>query len=224
MKVLLGVFSLFAAFCDWQLVQAATITSGFTTSSPSPVSTVITSCKTPTRTPFDLYVLRDNGTTYPVRLLKSTDAGGSTVMSMIVSTNNTCTNCGSRPSYWNLQKMVLSPVLPPESKITYKYLDLPVDASTSPSFLVTTNSSPTYPIYCADPSGLTKYPYVLAVNGTPNEFTMCAWTSIVPYPTQFEIIYKRANIQPVGVSCFPVKLIMVPLFSVDPPLPSVTLL
>ncbi|CAG8749837.1 5478_t:CDS:2, partial [Acaulospora colombiana] len=47
-------------------------------------------------------------------------------------------------------------------------------------------------------SGLAKYPYALAVNGTPNEFTMCAWTSIVPYPTQFDIIYQKASIKPVG--------------------------
>ncbi|PVF91722.1 hypothetical protein CPB86DRAFT_878359 [Serendipita vermifera] len=218
-----GILTVVTTLCGLQAIQAATITVSTTT--PSATTTSLPACKTPSNAGFNLHALREDGSVYPVRLLASKTTVSSAIVNMIVSTNSSCTNCGSIPSYWTLSNKVLAPVYPPVSTINSHYLDLPVDDSTSPSFLVTSKTSPTYPIYCLEASGLPTYTSLLSVNGTPKEFTMCAYTSVVPYPTRFDIIYKTSDIKPAGLSCFPIKLVTTPLFVVDPPpLPSATLL
>jgi hypothetical protein len=88
-----SLFAIAALIGLWT-AQAATITTttsnGLTSASISPISTEITTCKIPSRTPFDIYALKEDGSTYPVRLVKTTTTDGSIVANMIVSTNSVC--------------------------------------------------------------------------------------------------------------------------------------
>lgn len=63
-------------------------------------------------------------------------------------------------------------------------------------------------------------PGVLEVYGQADQWSLCAFTSVVPPPTTWEIVYKRSNIQPAGETCKPVALVMQPLGIIDPPPPA----
>ncbi|KIM24157.1 hypothetical protein M408DRAFT_44436, partial [Serendipita vermifera MAFF 305830] len=120
-----------------------------------------------------------------------------------------CVDCGVQPNYWNLKNNTLVPVdsSAPSGTTT---VNLPVTRGSNLDFITSRKSQPAYPIYCAQVSSTTGVdtPPILAVHDSSTSFTMCAWTSIVPPPTIFSIVYDRFSVQPVGVTCTPVKLVL----------------
>ncbi|PVF94524.1 hypothetical protein CPB86DRAFT_817971 [Serendipita vermifera] len=173
------------------------------TLSPSPEV-----CTTPSYGPFKLFA-DDGATSYPVRLKRVTSLSSSSAFpvnsTMVVDKNSACSDCGVIPSYWVLKNKQLFAVDPTLSS-DIQTVNKDVTKGSQLSFITSVKDQPAYPIYCAltSSAGLATQ---LEVHGTPDKFSMCAWTSISPRPTNFDVVYSAGPILPVGESCYKIKLI-----------------
>lgn len=191
-------------------VALTTSSSSGPTTTVDPISIGV-SCQTPSYAASKLYAVT-GGIQYPVRLI-APDSTNPNLNHLIISTNSTCTKCGTVPDRWMLSNQILT-----ANAAGTAYINQDAPAGSSPLFTVTTaiSSAKQYPIYCALSSAV---PGVLEVYGQADQWSLCAFTSVVPPPTTWEIVYKRSNIQPAGETCKPVALVMQPLGIIDPPPP-----